>query len=45
MNVRPGIAGGRERCIQEHSSGPEWRFYVNAEPSEAVKHELELALG
>ncbi|WP_180538353.1 hypothetical protein [Nevskia soli] len=33
------------KCIQEHSSGPEWRFYFNAEPSEAVKHELELALG
>jgi hypothetical protein len=31
--------------IEEDPSGPEWQFYFNLEPSEAVKRELECALG
>ena len=31
--------------IREHTDGPEWRFYFNLPPSEAVKHELECVLG
>jgi hypothetical protein len=33
------------RSIREHSGGLGWRFYFNAAPSEAVKHELESVLG
>ncbi len=33
------------KYIQEYAAGPAWRFYFNAEPSEAVKHELESVLG
>jgi hypothetical protein len=33
------------KYIREHTDGLEWRFYFNLPPSEAVKHELECALG
>lgn len=33
------------KYVREHADGPEWRFYFNAKPSEAVKHELESVLG
>ncbi len=31
--------------IRERVDGPEWRFYFNAEPWEAVKHDLVGVLG
>jgi len=31
--------------ISEKTQGGEWQFYFNSPPSEAVKHELERALG
>jgi hypothetical protein len=33
------------KYIREDTDGPEWRFYFNSPPSEAVKHELECVLG
>ena len=33
------------KYIRKHTEGPEWQFYFNSEPSEAVKHELECVLG
>jgi hypothetical protein len=33
------------KYIREHTDEPEWRFYFNSPPSEAVRHELESVLG
>ena len=32
------------RCIDETTNGNGWKFYFHAQPSEAVRHELESAL-
>ena len=34
-----------QKCIDEESSGTEWRFFFNSPPSDAVKRELATALG
>jgi len=34
-----------ERSIREEDNRNGWRFYFNSPPSDAVKHELESALG
>lgn len=34
-----------DSCINENTNGNGWKFYFHSQPSEAVRHELESALG
>ena len=43
--VQDHSEGQIRKYIREDTDGPEWRFYFNSPPSEAVKHELECVLG